>query len=686
MGTGTTHSSRKQPPPPRASSPAWDTRRPYLTSAFLSHQIEQPQPSPTDDNHILAVHDALYALLGVRPAFCCVEATGVPPEITYKPPPPGVLPPDVAPLLARLLPLATHHARVRAFIERFRLPRRTSGHVRQSVAVALETLLHEYHELVLRLEQEAIRSTWSLQTLLYYVQPTMRTMQLLATVSTQLRGAHGGAALNIVYNVAHAHVGTPNHSVLFSHLLQNAAMPIFHHIDAWVIHGLLQDPHKEFFIRHDIRYMRATTTKSWEQRFSINRDMLPDFLSEFATTILRAGKYLNVLRECEVSIPPLQLKAEESLTACARDLLAPGTSRSISAFVTRTYQRAASHLMSHLSKTVRLKERLRSLKSFFLCGSSDYIAHFLDIAQAELSKPRPSVSRSRLASLLDICIRAGVNRNDEFADDVTCVLADDHLAAEISHVDNPRTRGRRDVISGYEAFALDYKLEWPLNLVVSETEVLKYQFLFRYLFYLKYVERELENCWNLHMRAKGSLKRVATSLVRSFALRNRMLHFIRNMLYYTVADVIEPNWRQLETAMHKAKTIDEIMVQHGHFLDVCVTQSLLSNEKHLQVLWALGETCTSFATYTDGFETLIRAREDADVVQNRLKERSYPNTLAKFETSFDLHLGKLMDGLSAVSKKRANVHLANLCERLDGGDYYSRFKERSLASFGNMQI
>lgn len=677
--------SRKQALPPRASSPLWDTQRPYLTSSFISHEAPPPE-SPSNSASTLAVHDALNALLGVRPALSTIEVNGTPPEVTYRPPSSGILPPDVAPLMARLLPIASNHARVRAFVERHRLPHRSSGYVRQSVAVALQMLLHEYYELVLRLEREAVRSTWSLQTLLYYVQPTMRTMQLLATVSKQLQSSHGGAALNVVYNLAQSHVGTPNHAVLFSHLLHNAVLPVFHQIDAWVLHGLLHDPHNEFFIRHDLRYMRATTAKSWEQRFSVNRDMLPDFLSEFVTTILRAGKYLNVLRECEVSIPPLHLPPEQSLSACARDLLSPDASRRIAAFVTRAYQRASAALMNHLSKEVRLKQRLRTLRAFFLCGSSDYIAHFLDVARTELSKPRSSVSRSRLSSLLDICIRAGVNRSDEFADDLTCVLAEDHLAVEIANVGKAQPRDQHDAISGYEAFALDYKLEWPLNLVVSETEVLKYQFLFRYLFYLKHVERELEHCWNLHMRAKGSLKKIANALVRSFALRNRMLHFVRNMLYYTVADVIEPNWRQLESTMNKAQTIDEIMVHHARFLDMCVTQSLLSNERHVQVLRALGETCTSFAAYTEGFETLIRASEDSDVIQDRLKERLYPSTLAKFETSFDLHLGKLMDGLSAVSKKRANFHLANLCERLDGGEYYSRFKERSLASFGNLQI
>lgn len=683
------------PPPPRPVSPPWDSQRPYLTSSFLTQSPPSSPPAPTTapNPDAIAVDDALYALLAVRPTHVSVTHR---PALAFESPTPAALPPHLAPLFARILPLASHHARVRAFVERNRLAHRGPGFVKQSVAVAIHTLLHEYHDLILRLERPPGHAPWSLQKLLYYLQPTMRTMALLHTLTEHLDLSHGGAALSIVYNLAHSHLGSSHHSILFSHILYHAALPIFHHIEQWLFHGLLADPNHEFFIRQDLRYANPSSVKSWQTRFSIDRDMLPDFLSEFATTILSTGKYLNVLRESNVSITRLHILPSESLSECARHLLATDAPRRIAALVNSAYKSSAAQLLRHLSDTVRLKHRLRTLRRFFLCSEADFLVHFFDIAASELAKPRTIISTTRLASLLDICIRSGVNHADEFADDVTCILTDQHIATEIANIARTSVTTENQTqlqkaqqfgdISGYEAFALDFQLEWPINLVVSETEVLKYQFLFRYLFYMKHVERELEHCWKLHGRAKGALKKVAPSLVRSFALRNRMLHFIRNMLYYTVADVIEPNWRQFAGAMQSAQTIDEIMVHHARFLDRCVTQSLLSNEKHLQVLKALGETCISFATYTEGFNGILRAREDSEFVQKRLNDRSYPNTLAKFETSFDVHLDKLMDGLSAVSKKRANVHLANLCERLDGGGYYSRCKERSIASFGGLQM
>ena len=41
----------------------------------------------------------------------------------------------------------------------------------------------------------------------------------------------------------------------------------------------------------------------WEQHFSLNDDCIPVFLEPVKDRILVCGKYLNVIRECEISIP-----------------------------------------------------------------------------------------------------------------------------------------------------------------------------------------------------------------------------------------------------------------------------------------------------------------------------------------------------------------------------------------------
>lgn len=42
---------------------------------------------------------------------------------------------------------------------------------------------------------------------------------------------------------------------------------------------------------------------------------------------------------------------------------------------------------------------------------------------------------------------------------------------------------------------LDYRVRWPVSLVMSRRAVTKYQLLFRHLFLTKYVEKRLHSTW-----------------------------------------------------------------------------------------------------------------------------------------------------------------------------------------------
>ncbi|CAN0313693.1 unnamed protein product [Discosporangium mesarthrocarpum] len=45
---------------------------------------------------------------------------------------------------------------------------------------------------------------------------------------------------------------------------------------------------------------------------------------------------------------------------------------------------------------------------------------------------------------------------------------------------------------------MTYEVRWPLSLVLSKHTLIKYQYLFRHLFFTKYVERMLSRSWQGH--------------------------------------------------------------------------------------------------------------------------------------------------------------------------------------------
>lgn len=73
----------------------------------------------------------------------------------------------------------------------------------------------------------------------------------------------------------------------------------------------------------------------------------------------------------------------------------------------------------------------------------------------------------------------------------------------------------------YEAFTLDYKVKWPLTLILSKRSINKYQLIFRHLLQNKYVEKYLESVWLQHQSTKEC--DVQAQLQQTYALRHRML-------------------------------------------------------------------------------------------------------------------------------------------------------------------
>lgn len=167
-----------------------------------------------------------------------------------------------------------------------------------------------------------------------------------------------------------------------------------------------------------------------------------------------------------------------------------------------------------------------------------------------------------------------------------------------------------------DAFTLDYKVKWPLALVVSCGALNKYQMIFRHLFFCKHVERRLCDAWLDHQTTKELSLRA--HLGPSFCLRQRMLHFQQNFVYYMMFEVISPRWHVFQKQLATVETVDDILLYHGEFLDMCLKECLLTDPELLRVLTRLMTVCMTFADSVERFtrpycldeETIKKEREE----------------------------------------------------------------------------
>lgn len=732
--------------------PSWDRERPYLTGHALRESAYAPGCAEMSDTEkipplaanprsvqaFIAADDILSALLGIPGNFARAER--LPPDRTgylaaMRAPIHFVFCPgqtagelDVAvPVLAqRALALADDFVAVAEFVEKTRDAGDAQGYVRQALGVAIEGLLGDYRQLVLRLEHALRKGELSLQRLLFYLQPSMRSMSLLRRMIECVGSNVGGAAFDSVFEVAATYVGSVDMRTVLAFIVGKAAAPLLDCMRTWMCEGIIDDRYKEFFVEENSKYTRGimvdnfTLSKTWDLRYTVNKDNLPNLLAPFVENILCAGKYLNVLRESHAK-PPATRNAESvtsfeelRLKISGEVLLGPDASRRIATFVDVAYNHASTRLLDHLKDEVRVLDRVRSIKRYFLLEQGDFLVHFFDAAHEELSKSVKDVSLTKLSSLLELSIRTSVSAADPFHDDLGCRLFSSDLATQILHVlgsDEPlyvfpsesepeqqqssehgataesdalvSAQEHLSKLNGYDTFSLTYVVTWPMNLIVSASELLKYQLVFRYLLHCKHVERELESCWRGLAQLKGRNRPLIRHFAHSFALCHRMLQFIRDILYFVVADVLEPNWQEFEASYTTADTIDEIMSCHSEFIDSCVSQCLLSNDRHIRVFHAVTKVSLLFAEYNEQFTQKLSCGMSIAEIASIVHQRGYRGTISKFESAFDLNLRQLLDGLSVMSKKRANTHLANLCARLDFVGFYERAAVKSSANLEN---
>jgi Gamma tubulin complex component C-terminal len=93
---------------------------------------------------------------------------------------------------------------------------------------------------------------------------------------------------------------------------------------------------------------------------------------------------------------------------------------------------------------------------------------------------------------------------------------------------------------GYFHFTLGYDIGWPLNIIISLKTMLRYQILFRNIFQAKLIERMLSQCWKSHQDLKD-LESVRL-LKPGYGILQRMIHFVKNYIYFLCHEVVEIKW------------------------------------------------------------------------------------------------------------------------------------------------
>ncbi|CAM6105487.1 unnamed protein product [Calypogeia fissa] len=569
--------------------------------------------------------------------------------------------------------------------------------------------------MVAQLEHQFHRARLSLQGLWFFCQPMMGLMQALASVvqKAAAKNLTGAAILNLLQSQAKAMAGDSSGRALLQKLTQAASVPYFGILEKWVSEGVIDDPYGEFLIDENKALQKESLSQDyhatyWHQRYSLGQDV-PGFLSGFAETILTAGKYLNAVRECGCTLKiPFSNVPHGTV---------PGTERPYLERINVAYDHASAELVNLIVNKFDLMGRLRSVKHYFFMDQGDFLVHFMDIAKDELLKRSANITVEKLQSLLELALRTSVSASDPYHEDLICNMEKTTLISQLQDtitfgvgntdhngmlepfVGNGEmalsifgNQGTSASITGIETFTLDYKVRWPVSLVISRKALTKHQLIFRHLFHFKHVERQLCMTWQAH-QATRHLSFVGTAITRSYVLCQRMLHFLQSTEHYMTFEVLEPNWHIMEMTIQSAKSVDEIIQQHDTFLDKCLRECMLLWPRILKKVESLKAICQQYATTTQWLIPSMNVPADDPFAiesspirgdprvktksRQRLKtqrvhgwkpedESNFKATLGRIDEEFQMQLKELIALLSTHSQQEPCF--AHLAQALQGDE------------------
>ncbi|XP_071453118.1 gamma-tubulin complex component 2-like isoform X2 [Hetaerina americana] len=689
--------SKNRPPNrPLPSVPNWWSERTYMTMDFvedLSPNLSPLAGIPSTSQESYLLEDLLYCLSGITGnhiaphnikdthgsrTFFTTDAIDLP----------------LKELVNRILPLASHYSMVARFIEE--KSRFEYGVVNHALSAAMQSLLKDYLVFVAQLETEHRKGTLTLHKMWFYIQPSMRTMEILSNIADTINkaDARGGKVLSYLHEQTTGATGEHGSQELCLYLTQAACVPYMEILEKWVYKGVINDPYEEFLVEdNEVIEMEELpldySDDYWEKRYTVRRERIPSFLEKVADVILRTGKYLNVIRQCGKVFKSPQ--AEEIVYTIKQ--------RQYVEAIERAYLFASKTLLELLMTENNLMKRLRSVKHYFLLDQGDFIVQFMDLCEEELQKEIDEIVPTRLESLLELALRTSAANNDPFKDDICAELLPYDLmfqmfkilTIETTEEEEYRVQSQNFNLLGLESFSFGYNVKWPVSLVLNRKALACYQMIFRHLFYCKHVERLLCSVWLSNKVAKSFPLTASQTYGPAFALQQRMLNCVQNLEYYMMFEVIEPNWHEFLGNMEKVNNVDDVLLCHSNFLDTCLKDCMLTNSMLLSTVHKLLGVCVKFAdfikismpsmhSHPSRNASSSAAAPDSPATERVVGESdSFEQSISRFDLEFTGMLVGLLDKIAELGRINNSEKLVNVLYRLDFNGFYGEQLEKLSA-------
>ena len=503
---------------------------------------------------------------------------------------PVTLPSPIISLLHTLAEPALLYRRLDVFV---RSP--AKGLLGQSLRAAISSELRAYLSLVATLESQIRRALATLdgaaprsgigkagvtlKRCVVWTREATMGLRLMALIAEESVSKRGGQLISLIHSFSTSH-GDPVVGAFAERLLAPVARPFYDILRRWIYDGELADPYHEFFVREqgtgaeDAKKQEAAKAKGhssvWNDKYEIDSAMIPSIVrTDFAEKVFLIGKSLNFIRHsCGDS------EWVETYSMGASKELRYGDTATLETWIDEAYKTTMRRLMYLMTDKFHLFDHLAALKKYVLLGQGDFVALLMESLAPNLDRPATAQYRHTLTSQLDHAIRGS---NAQFEPPEILRRLDARMLQQ-SHGD-----------TGWDCFTLEYKIEAPVDCVVTEWANKQYLKVFNFLWHVKRVEFALSSTWHKCMTgSRGVLQTDDPAVLQAWKTTRgtlaEMVHFVGQLQYYILFEVIEASWDTLQTAIRREDcTLDDLITAHTTYLTSITNKGLLGVRRRAYV-------------------------------------------------------------------------------------------------------
>lgn len=462
------------------------------------------------------------------------------------------------------------------------------GLINQSLRAAISDELRSYLTLIATLEGEIRRALTAnekgetpqnirlagvtLKRCVVWTRDATLGLRLMSLIVQASKEKRGGQIISFVHGLCTSH-GDLFVGAFAERLVGIVARPFYEMLRRWIYDGELVDPYHEFFVtepspgsRSDVDPRRFATS-IWEDKYKLDPTMVPTTVSaEFAKKVFLIGKSLNFIRHnCGDSDWVVEYSRSNSKP------LDYANTASLSSTIDTAFATTMTRLTHLMSSKFGLFTHLTAIKKYLLLSQGDFIELLMESLAPNLDRPANSQYRHTLTSQLEHAIR---HSNAQY-DDPEVLRRLDARMLELSSGE-----------IGWDCFTLEYKISAPCDVVITQWANTQYLKVFNLLWRIKRVEFSLNTTWRRCMTgSRGVLASVDDKLgndwKRARCVVAEMVHFVNQLQYYILFEVVESSWETLQEAINKPNAaLDDLIEAHTKYINSITHKGLLGQQRH----------------------------------------------------------------------------------------------------------